>query len=72
MLEVLVPTPVPAHIRLPENYTADHSRQFADYPIRVNGTTSYDPKKRSPSSNSYRTPYHKYRLALQQEKRNRT
>ena len=45
MLEVLIPTPVPAHIRLPENYTADHSRQFADYPIRVNGNTSYDPKK---------------------------
>ena len=49
--EVIIPTPVPAHIRLPEYYTADHSRpptpNFADYPIRVDGTTIYDPKNDS-------------------------
>ena len=37
--EVSIPTPVPAHVRLPEYYNADHSRRptpnFADYPIRV-------------------------------------
>ena len=46
--EALIPTPDPAHIRLPEYYTADHSRPtipiFADYPIRVDGYTMYDPK----------------------------
>ena len=46
--EVLTPTPVPAHIRLPENYTADHSRpptpNFTDYPLRVDGITIYDPQ----------------------------
>ena len=46
--EVLKPTPVPAQIRLHQYYTADHSRppipSFADYPIRVDGTTLYDPK----------------------------
>ena len=46
--EVLLPTPVPAHIRLPENQTADHSRHpipnFADYPLRVDGITIYDPQ----------------------------
>ena len=40
--EVIIPTPVPAHITLPEHYTADHSRpptpNFADYPNRVHGT----------------------------------
>ena len=40
--EVIIPTPVPAHIRLPEYYTADHSRpptpNVADYPIGVDGT----------------------------------
>ena len=45
--EVLIPTPVTAHIRIPEYYTAEHSRPptpiFADYPIRVDGTTIYDP-----------------------------
>ena len=45
---VQIPTPVPAHIRLREYYTAEHSRpptpNFADYPIRVDGTTIYDPK----------------------------
>ena len=39
--EVIIPTPVLAHIRLPEYYTADHSRpptpNFADYPLRVDG-----------------------------------
>ena len=47
--EVLRPTPVPAHIRLPEYHTADHSRHptpdFADYPLRVDGITIYDPQK---------------------------
>ena len=46
--EVLIPTPVPAHIRLPEYHTADHSRpptpNFADYPLRVDGITAYDPQ----------------------------
>ena len=46
--EVIIPTPVPAHIRLPEYYTADHSRpptpNFADYPLRVHGITIYDPQ----------------------------
>ena len=46
--EVIVPTPVPAHIRLPEYYTADHSRpptrNFADYTLRVGGITIYDPQ----------------------------
>ena len=44
--EALIPTPVPAHIRLPEFYTADHSRpptpNFADYPLRVDRITIYD------------------------------
>ena len=46
--EVLIPTPVSAHIRLPEYHTADHSRpptpNFADYPLRVDGITIYDPQ----------------------------
>ena len=46
--EVIKPTPVPAHIRLPEYYTADQSRtptpNFADYPFRVDGITIYDPQ----------------------------
>ena len=46
--EVLIPTTVPAHIRLPEYHTADHSRaltpNFADYPLRVDGITIYDPQ----------------------------
>ena len=46
--EVITPTPVPAHIRLPEYYTADHSRpptpNFADYPLRVDEITIYDPQ----------------------------
>ena len=46
--EVIIPTPVPAHIRLPEYYTADHSRpptpNFPDYPLRVHGITIYDPQ----------------------------
>ena len=44
--EVIIPTP--AHIRLPEFYTADQSRpptpNFADYPLRVDGITIYDPQ----------------------------
>ena len=46
--ESLIPTPVPALIRLPEYHTADHSRPptptFADYPLRVVGITIYDPQ----------------------------
>ena len=46
--EVKIPTPVPAHIRLPEFYTAEHSRpltpNFVDYPIRVDGITIHNPK----------------------------
>ena len=46
--EVIISTPVPAHIRLPEYYTADQSRpptpDFADYPLRVDGITIYDPE----------------------------
>ena len=46
--EVIIPTLVPAHVRLPEYYTADHSRpptpNFADYPLRVDGITIYDPQ----------------------------
>ena len=44
--EVIIPSSVPAHIRLPENYTADQSRpptpNFADYPFRVDRITIYD------------------------------
>ena len=46
--QVVIPTPVPAHVRLPEYYTADQSRpptpNFADYPHRVDGITIYDPQ----------------------------
>ena len=46
--QVVIPTPVPAHVRLPEYYTAEHSRpptpNFADYPLRVDGITIYDPQ----------------------------
>ena len=46
--EVIIPTPVPAHIRIPEYYTADQSRpptpNFADYPLKVDGITIYDPQ----------------------------
>ena len=46
--EVIIPTSVPAHIRLPEYYTANYSRpptpNFADYPLRVDGITIYDPQ----------------------------
>ena len=46
--EVIIPTPVPAYIRLPEYYTADQPRpptpNFADYPLRVDGITIYDPQ----------------------------
>ena len=45
--EVLISTPVPPHIRLPEYYTTEHSRppkNFADYPIRVDGTAIHEPK----------------------------
>ena len=45
--EVIRPTLVPAHIRISEYCTAEHSRTptpfFADYSIRVDGTTLYDP-----------------------------
>ena len=46
--EVLVPTHVAPHVRIPEYYTFDQSRpptpNFADYPILVDGITIYDPQ----------------------------
>ena len=39
--EVILPTPVPAHIRIPEYYTADQSRPPTP---RVDGITIYDPQ----------------------------
>ena len=49
--QVVIPTPVPAHIRLPEYYTAEHSRpptpNLADYPLRVDGITIYDPQNKT-------------------------
>ena len=46
--EVIILAPVPAHIRIPEYYTTDQSRpptpNFADYPLRVDGITIYDPQ----------------------------
>ena len=60
--EVIIPTPVPVHVRIPEYYTADHSRpptpNFAVYPIRVDGTTKYDPKN-DPHFPILRTLYYK-------------
>ena len=74
--EVIIPTLVPAHIRIPEYYTADQSRpptpNFADYPLRVDGITIYD------LQNDPRFPMLPERfianndLLSQQEKRNRT
>ena len=56
--QVVIPTPGPSHFRLPEYYTAEQCRpptpNFADYPLRVDGITIYDPK-RSSISNSCRT-----------------
>ena len=46
--EVIISTPVPAHIRIAEYHTADRPRpptpNFADYPLRVDGITIYDPQ----------------------------
>ena len=46
--EVIIPTPVPAYIRIPEFYTVDQFRpptpNFAGYPLRVDGITIYDPQ----------------------------
>ena len=46
--ENLIPTPVPAHIRLPDYFTSDHSRpptpNCTDYPLRVDGVTIHDPQ----------------------------
>ena len=46
--EVLVPTPVQPTVRLPEYFTVDNSRSptpnFADYPLRVDGITRYEPR----------------------------
>ena len=46
--EVIIHTPVPAHVRIPVYYTADQSRpptsKFADYPLRIDGITIYDPQ----------------------------
>ena len=44
----MIPTSVPPRIRLPQYYTTEPSRpqipNFADYPVRVDGTTIYEPK----------------------------
>ena len=44
--QVVIPTPVPAHVLLPDYYTAEHSRpptpNFADYPLRIDEITIYD------------------------------
>ena len=46
--EVLIHTPLPSHNRLPEYCAADPSRpptpNFTDYPVRVDGSSIYDPK----------------------------
>ena len=46
--EVLIPTPVATHVRFPEYFTSQLSRpptpNFSDYPIRVDGTTIYEPQ----------------------------
>ena len=46
--EVLMPTHVAPHVRIPGYFTSDHSGpptpNFADYPIRVDGTIIYDPQ----------------------------
>ena len=46
--DVLVPKPVAPHVRCPDYFTYDQSRpptpNFADYLIRVDGTTIYDPQ----------------------------
>ena len=46
--EVLVPTSVQPTVSLPENFTTDNSRpptpNFADYPLRVDGITLYEPR----------------------------
>ena len=53
--EVIIPTPVPAHVPIPEHYLADHSRpptpNFADYPLRIDGITIND------SQNDPRFPF---------------
>ena len=50
--EGVIPTPVPAQIRIPEYYTAVQSRpptpNFADYPLRVDGITIYDHPQHDP------------------------
>ena len=46
--EVLVPTPVQPTVHLPEYFTVDNSRpptpNFADYPLRVDGISIYEPR----------------------------
>ena len=46
--DVLVPTPAQPTVRLPEYFTANNSRtptpNFADYPLRVDGITIYEPR----------------------------
>ena len=46
--EVLIPTPVAPHVRIPGYFTSDHSRpptpKFAGYYFRVDVTTIYDPQ----------------------------
>ena len=42
--EVIIPTPVPEHIRIPAEHSRSPTCNFADYPIRVGGNTIYNPK----------------------------
>ena len=73
--QVVIPTPVPAHIRLPEYYTAEHSRPptpiFADYPLRVDGITIYDPQN-YPRFPILAERFNNYRSIISQTQRNRT
>ena len=68
--EVMIPTPVPAQIRIPEYYTADQSRpptpNFADYLLRVDCITIYDPQ------HDPRFPILAERSLISQKKENRT
>ena len=73
--EVLIPTPVPAHIRLLEYYTADQSRpptpKVAEYPLRVDGITIYDPQN-DPRVSILAERFNTNNDLLSQKKRNRT
>ena len=73
--QVVIPTSVPAHIRLHEYYTAEHSRPptpiFADYPLRVDGITIYDPQN-YPRFPFLAERFNNNRSIISQTQRNRT